>query len=254
MIKTLDQINSLLNNLYFQYQKNLNNKTVGVLVSGGIDSSLIAYFTSKYFKKITLLTITHPESEDINFVKILNAKLKQTLVTVSYTPKKLQEIKDKVVPILKNNHLDPNPTQISLASAFFLLLEKAKEFNIEMIFTGQGPDVLLAGYHMYQKIKLNNLNKKIREDLPLLEIDKKRDSAIANYFGIKLINPYLEKPFIDLCLEIPAKYKINQINNETYEKFILRKLGEKLKLPNEIILRHKKAIQYSTKIRKFINS
>lgn len=252
MIKTLDQISILLNNLYFQYQKNLNNKTVGVLVSGGIDSSLIAYFTSKYFKKITLLTITHPKSEDINFVKILNAKLKQTLVTVSYTPEKLQEIKDIVTPILKKNHLAIDPTQISLASAFFLLLEKAKELNIEIIFTGQGPDVLLAGYHMYQKVKINNLNKKIRGDLPLLEIDKKRDSAIADYFGIKLINPYLEKPFIDFCLEIPANYKINQINNETYEKYILRKLGEKLGLPDEIILRHKKAIQYSTKIRKYL--
>ncbi len=237
---------------YQDYSHRYGNKKIGVLISGGIDSSLIGYFTNKYFKNINLLTLNTKESLDLKYVEIINKLLKQKLIIVNFSQSDVKEIRSKVEKILNQNNLTLTPTNISLAAAFYLLLNKAKEEKIEVIFTGQGPDILLGGYKMYEKIPLTLLNKKIKKDLGLLEIDKKRDFAIADYFNIELVNPYLEKNFVDFCLKIPPELKINQINEEIYEKYLSRKVGECLNLPKEIILRHKKALQYSTKIRKYI--
>ncbi|MCX7956255.1 MAG: asparagine synthase-related protein [Patescibacteria group bacterium] len=248
----IQKYQQILNNLFLNYQKNINNKKIGVLLSGGIDSSIIAYFTNEYFKNPTFFTLHSKNALDLEYVKILNKKLKQKLIIVEFDENKILKIKNKIIEIIKKNNLPQEPTHISIAGGFYLLLKKAKKENIDYIFTGQGPDILLAGYHMYEKISLENLNKKIVDDISLLEIDKKRDGAIADFFQIKLINPYLEKEFIDFSLKIPPYFKINKINNEIYEKYISRKLAEKLNLPKEIIFRHKKAFQYSTKIRKYV--
>jgi asparagine synthase (glutamine-hydrolysing) len=248
----INQYLTILDNLYNKYINLFQNKSIGIFVSGGIDSSIIAYFTSKYFKNVTFITLHSKNAVDLNYVNILNNFLKQKLIVTEFDEINLKKIKKDIFKILSQNKIEKNSTQISLACAFYLLCQKAKEQGIEVIFTGQGPDVLLAGYHMYQKISLENLNEKIKSDLYFLEIDKKRDNAVAQFFALKLINPYLENQFINFALKIPPEFKISKIGSQTYEKYLSRKVGEYLKLPQEIILRHKKALQYSTKIRKYI--
>lgn len=242
----------ILENLFHNYKEKIGDQKIGLFLSGGIDSSIIAYFTTKYFKNPVFFTLNSKNALDLKYVKILNNYLKQKLVVVDFDNEKIEKIKNKINEILIDKNIKNNPTQISLASAFYLLSEQANKNKINFIFTGQGPDILLGGYHMYQNFPLEKLNEKIKNDLTLLEIDKIRDQSIADIFNIKLINPYLEEKFIDFALYIPPELKINKINNQIYEKYISRKLGEYLILPKQIILRHKKALQYSTKIRKYI--
>ena len=245
----------LLHQFYQKYKKEIGERTVGVMLSGGIDSSIIAYFTHLYFKKTSFFTLASDEkSKDIFYAQILAKKLDKKLEVIFYQKEDILKIKNKILEILKKNKIEINPMQEALSSAFFLVCQKVKEKNIEFLFTGQGPDILLAGYHKYKNIPKNNINKEIKKDLPLLEIDKKRDRGVANHFQINLINPYLEKDFIDFTLEIPENFKINLINGEVYEKYLSRQVGKSIKLPEEIVLRHKKALQYSTKIIKKISS
>jgi asparagine synthase (glutamine-hydrolysing) len=245
---------NLLHQFYQKYKKEIEEKEVGVMLSGGIDSSIIAYFTHLYFKKTSFFTLSFDEkSDDLFHAQILAKKLDKKLEVIFYQKEDILKIKNKILEILEKNKVEINPMQKALASAFFLVCQKVKEKNISYLFTGQGPDILLAGYHKYKNISKNNINEEIKKDIPLLEIDKKRDSAVAKIFNIKLVNPYLEKDFVDFTLEIPEDFKINLISGEAYEKYLSRKVGKFLKLPKEIILRHKKALQYSTKIIKKIS-
>lgn len=242
----------ILEKSFKNYQKKFSSQKVGVFVSGGIDSSIIAYFTSKYFKKITLFTLNTKEAKDLPFVKLLNQKLKQKLIVINFDEEVILKIKKLVSESLKENGIETTPTQISLGCAFYLLCQKAKNEKIAIVFSGQGPDVLFAGYYRYKNFPLAKLNEKIKTDLFLLKKDKTRDESIANFLNIQLIHPYLEKEFVDFALKVPPELKIGKIKNEIYEKYLCRKVGERLDLPKEIILRHKKALQYSTKIRKYI--
>ncbi|GIW64596.1 MAG: hypothetical protein KatS3mg092_0529 [Patescibacteria group bacterium] len=49
----INQYITILDNLYNRYINLFQNQSIGVFVSGGIDSSLIAYFTNKYFKNFS---------------------------------------------------------------------------------------------------------------------------------------------------------------------------------------------------------
>ncbi len=246
-----DYIN-LFDQIFTFYQNRIKNQKIAVLVSGGIDSSIIAFFCKKYFPQTTLYSLTTSKGLDKKYVQIIAQSLNLPLKEVVVDESDIKNSINLVNTILTKNQLKIDRVQLSLAISFYLVLRKIKDDEIKVVFTGQGPDILLAGYHMYQNILLADLNLKIKNDLPLLEVDKKRDIAVANFFNLRLINPYLENKFIDFALKVPPELKINFINDKKYEKYLSRKVGERLGLPKEIIFRHKKALQYSTGIVKYL--
>lgn len=248
-----DYIN-LFDQIFLYYKNKIKNQKIAVLASGGIDSSIVAFFCKKYFPQTALYSLSTPKSLDEKYVQIIAQFLNLPLKEIVVKENDIKNSIDIVSSILTKNQLKIDRVQLPLAIAFYLVLKTIKNDGIKIVFTGQGPDILLAGYHMYQNISLKNLNLKIKNDLPLLEVDKKRDTAVANFFNLRLINPYLEKKFIDFALKVPPKLKINFINNEKYEKYLSRKVGERLRLPKEIILRHKKALQYSTGVVKYLKN
>ena len=93
------------------------------------------------------------------------------------------------------------------------------------------------------------MENEIKKDLVLLETDKKRDGAMANHFGITLLNPYLEQDFVDFSLSVPSELKLK----DGVEKYFMRKWGKTRGLPQEIVVRPKKAFQYSTGLQKKVN-
>ncbi|MBI4973843.1 hypothetical protein HZC27_04505 [Candidatus Roizmanbacteria bacterium] len=240
----LDQMNSILTELFMEYAKLYGNP--GLLLSGGIDSSTIAYFVSSYFKKYTILSMGTNNTKDRVFIDIVSQHLKKSYTWVEITKEDVLQFNIIIEQMLRENNIDVSLMQRSLALGYFLIFKKAQELGVTHIFTGQGPDILLGGYHKYESV--TNINEEIKKDLPLLEIDKKRDGAMASHFGITLINPYLEKKFVDFALTIPQQYLVQG----SIKKLILRELGKKIGLPLEIVNRPKKAFQYSTGIQDMI--
>jgi len=240
LIKTLEKI-------FTKEAKAIGKEKVGVLVSGGIDSSTIATFATHFFEKITLLSFGTSDNFDLPYAKILQKNLNKPLVFEEVKDNDIKKNLPLVKEILREASIEENITQISLALGYFLIFRRAKKVGIKYVFTGQGPDILLGGYHQYDKVPLTDLNQTIEKDLPALELDKKRDGGMAQYFDIKLLNPYLDQEFVRACLKIPAYLKIKE-NGKRIKKYILRQVGERIGLPQEIVNRPKKAFQYSTKI------
>jgi asparagine synthase (glutamine-hydrolysing) len=244
----LEQMAEILEYLFCKYKNKFDNP--GILLSGGIDSSTIAQLVNNHFNENTILSFGTKKTKDRPFVELFCKNTNKNYEWIEIEKNDILENKNTVIELLKKISIDANTMQISLATGYFLVFKKAQKLGIKTIFTGQGPDILLGGYSMYKKIIPSEINAKIETDLPLLVIDGKRDNAMADYFGIKLINPYLEKEFVNLSLKIPGEYKIN--NN--IEKYILRKFAEKIGVPKEIVNRPKKAFQYSTGIQDLYQS
>ncbi|PIY72072.1 hypothetical protein COY87_02900 [Candidatus Roizmanbacteria bacterium CG_4_10_14_0_8_um_filter_33_9] len=240
----ISQLNTILSELFSTYARTITKP--GVLLSGGIDSSLITYFVSHSFSSYSVLSMGAENTKDLKYVKIICDYLRSYYEWVELTKDKIIIALPMVRSILIKEHIPNSLMQVSLATGYFLIFEKAKKMGITHIITGQGPDILFAGYHKYKTCV--NINNEIKSDLELLEVDKRRDSSIAKYFGITLINPYLEHQFVEFALSVPSKYKIHQ----GVEKLLLRLLAKKLGLPEEIINRPKKAFQYSTGIQNII--
>jgi len=240
----LNQMNSILTELFVEYARVY--RAPGILLSGGIDSSMISYFVSSNFKEYTILSMGTEKTKDKKYIDIMSDYLKKPYIWIDITEQNLATDITVIKQLLKNEGVEINIMQVSLAAGYFTIFKKAQELGITHIFTGQGPDILLGGYHKYESV--TNINEEIKKDLPLLEIDKKRDGAMAKHFGITLINPYLENTFIDFALAIPQEYLVQGRE----KKLILRELGKKVGLPAEIVNRPKKAFQYSTGIQDMI--
>jgi asparagine synthase (glutamine-hydrolysing) len=82
----------------------------------------------------------------------------------------------------------------------------------------------------------------------MYERDLTRDWRISTYLGVTLRTPFLDEKIIRTAMRIKQELKITREE----KKIILRKLGLKIGLPEEICLRPKKAAQYGSMFEKAI--
>lgn len=244
----LQEIDRVLGNIFWKYREDFKEK-VAVMVSGGIDSSVVGFWVKKSFEERKFFSLVQREKAEKSFVGILGNFLGTDISFIYWQEKEKEQLRKDLTSVekaLEGKGIEKNLTQLSLGLGCFLVYEKVAQEKIGVVFSGQGPDVLLGGYHKYRKE--SDLNGAILKDLGKLEIDRKREEAVAGIFGLRVVYPFLEKEFVDLALRIPAELKYKNGR----EKFILRKYGEWLGLPEEIVNRPKKAFQYSTGIQKVV--
>jgi len=239
----------VLRKLFRKYRETFRKKKVGVLISGGIDSSIIAVKVKKHFRKqAVFLSLQSEKSIDDDFVDILGKHLKVNPVLVRVTREEVLEIEPKIRQILKEAEVIASPMQMALASVYYFLFKEAQSLGIEVVFTGQGPDVLLAGYHKYRGLNGADLKSEIFKDLALLEIDRKRDEGVAKYWHIGIASPYLTQKFVEYAISIPTRLLVKN----GIPKYLSRIAGKDLGLPKIIVDRPKQAMQYSTGMQKLI--
>ena len=207
-IKTyIAQADSIVSDHFRNYIKIGQN--VGVLLSGGIDSSLISSYVFSFFPQAHIFSMGTDLTKDRPFVEIMSKHLGRPYEWIFLSEQQIKEVQSEVGALLEQVGVERSSMQMALATGYFLIFKRASELGTKTIVTGQGPDILFAGYHMYKKLDGSLLNAQIKKDLVLLETDKKRDGAMASHFGIQLLNPYLETDFVDFSLTVPVEYKIN---------------------------------------------
>lgn len=242
----IERADSIVSNHFTEYAKKYD--AAGVLLSGGIDSTLITSYVLHYFPQARIFSMGTDRTKDRQYVDIFVKQVEKEYEWIDLNDDVVRAALPAVRGILKDVGVVDSTMQLSLACGYYLIFKRAAELGINAIVTGQGPDILFAGYHKYKSLTPALVNEEIKNDLVLLETDIKRDSGMASHFGITLLNPYLETDFIEFALTVPSEYKLK----DGVEKFMMREWGKKRNLPAEIIVRPKKAFQYSTGIQKTV--
>lgn len=243
----IQKADSIVSNHCNRYKKTYPK--CGVLLSGGIDSSVITTYVLKQFENPTIFSMGTDDTKDRPFVEIFAKHFSVPYEWIELTSESIKQALPTVSALLVKNNIEDLTMQRSLGVGYFLIFKRAQELGIKGIVTGQGPDILFAGYHKYKNLSGITLENEIRKDLILLETDKKRDGAMAQHFGITLLNPYLEQDFIDFSLSVPPELKLK----DGVEKYFMREWGKTRGLPQEIVERPKKAFQYSTGLQKKVS-
>lgn len=243
----IQKADSIVSNHLTTYRQSFPQ--VGVLLSGGIDSSVITTYVMKRFENPVIFSMGTSDTKDKPFVELFSRHFTIPFEWVDLSEDTIKMALPIVSDLLIKNGVEDTVMQRSLAVGYYLIFKRANELGIKGVVTGQGPDILFAGYHKYKQMSGEQLEGEIKKDLHLLETDKKRDGAMAKHFDITLLNPYLEQDFVDFSLTVPVELKLNG----GVEKFFMRKWGETCSLPKEIVNRPKKAFQYSTGIQKKVS-
>ncbi|MBL7072814.1 MAG: asparagine synthase C-terminal domain-containing protein [Candidatus Omnitrophica bacterium] len=219
------------------------DEEMGLLFSGGLDSSVLAAINPKV-KAITVSLESY--GEDISLSQYL-AKI----LDLDYHHKevKIEEAIDiipEVVRILET--FDPAiPNDIVV----YFALKKAKEMGIKMVIAGDGSDELFAGYSFMKN--MDNLEAYIKRISGSMRFSS---NDMADYFGIKISQPYLNKQIVDAALSLPRDLKIKQESGKVWGKWVLRKAFEDV-LPEKIIWQTKRPLEKGSgmeKIREIISS
>ena len=226
---------------------------VGVIFSGGVDSSLIALLLREISLnknlKITLYAVGKKDSKDVVAAKCVAQYLGLPLKVHDITEEIVKDNLKPVVQAIGENNL----MKIGVGMTVYLASKMMAKDNIKVAISGQGADELFAGYNRYlNSYKENTLDDELRHDLAnMYHVNLERDDACSMANGVELRLPFLDKNLVEFVLNIPVRYKISN-PEDTLRKNILRKLAFNLGLPKQIAYRPKKAAQYGTGIDKIL--
>jgi asparagine synthase (glutamine-hydrolysing) len=239
-----------------------SQKEYYILVSGGIDSSIVAALAKGRSSDVELYTIqakkarveeTHT-SPDFNSAKTLADHLDLNLHTISFTRDTLRVELPQIVSILKEVAFPGGikPLDVLIAIPLYFGCQYFSKNGVTHFFTGGGgPDEILGGYKRHEDILLTEGEERV-EQLIAHDIDftiprnLMRDSAITNFFNINLHLPYLDLHVKSFLEELPLNLKITEEDGRVIRKKFLRNVGRHMGLPQEIVDRPKKAFQYGS--------
>jgi asparagine synthase (glutamine-hydrolysing) len=208
----------------------------GLLFSGGLDTSILASLRPR---AIGITVSLGSEAQDIHYSKVLAGSLKMEHFHRRVDIDEAIEAIPQVIKILKS--FDP---AIPNDLVVYFGLKFAKELGIDTIATGDGSDELFGGYSFMKNLDdLESYIQRISKNMSFSSND------IGEFFGIEIIQPFIDKVVLDFSLKIPADLKIRKYNSEIWGKWILRKAFEDV-LPEEIIWQSKRPLEYGSDMRR----
>ena len=229
-------MNEIQNELFELLKNSIQKcKASTIALSGGLDSTILAYFLQN--KKANALAVISKDfvSTDLTYCQTASKEFKIPITIKSVPTEELLTGIENTIRILKNF----NDIEIRNSLVMYHVLQAAKESNVSFLITGDGADELFAGYSFF----LKEDEKKLQSDLKRIrKIMHFPTDIIAKDFGITVESPFLDKEIIEFSKRIPVNLKVNLHNGKKIGKWILRKTFED-KIPKSIVWRDKSPMQ-----------
>ena len=219
-----------------------SDRKIACLLSGGLDSSLIAALVNKYYEgELETYSIGMPGSEDIKYAEIVASYLgtKHTSIIVSEA-----DFFDAIPEVIRT--IESYDTTSVRASVGNYLLGKYIAANSEakVIFNGDGSDELAGGYLYFKAAPSDTAFdlecKRILSNIYAFDV-LRSDKSISSH-GLETRTPFLDRGFVDYYLSLPAAWR--NTNKTGMEKQLLRQAVatcDPLLLPVSVLWRKKEA-------------
>lgn len=208
---------------------------VGILFSGGVDSTLLAVLTQRSGKEVFLYTAGVEASEDIIWARKVASFLCLPL-RIALAQNIEDEIRD-VITVIETTDV----MKVGVALPFHLACRMAKADGCKVILSGLGSEELFAGYRRHKEAKDIN-NECLNGLLSMHSRDLYRDDTITMAHQLELRVPFLDDALVTYALSIPGKYKLE----DGQDKAILRQAALLLGVPKAVAYRKKRAAQYGS--------
>ncbi|TVP02712.1 asparagine synthase B [Shewanella algae] len=220
----------------------------GVLLSGGLDSSVISAITQTFAKR----RIEDNDASDAWWPQLHSfavglkgapdlaaaQKVADAIGTIHHELHfTFQEGLDAIKEVIY--HLETyDVTTIRAATPMYLMARKIKAMGIKMVLSGEGADELFGGYLYFHKApNARAFHEELVRKLDKLHLyDCLRANKAMAAWGLEARVPFLDKEFMDVAMRLNPEAKMSR--DGRIEKHILREAFEH-KLPAEVAWRQK---------------
>ncbi|TKR60297.1 hypothetical protein L596_027562 [Steinernema carpocapsae] len=213
----------------------MGNRQFGFMLSGGLDSSLVASIATKFLKdRPVAFSVGFTDSPDLENARKVAEYLDIPHKVLVITPEQCIDIVPEVVYALETF----DPLIIRCGIPHFLLCKHiAATSEVKVLLSGEGADELFGSYaYMQRAPSSSHLHKEILRRLAHLhQYDVLRCDRATSCHGLEIRVPFLDKRFIDLVARLPPSFKLI---SDQMEKYVLRSAFEDW-LPTEVLWRSK---------------
>jgi asparagine synthase (glutamine-hydrolysing) len=225
----------------------------GVLLSGGLDSSLVAAVAARYARhriedgdqseawwpRLHSFAIGLKGSPDLAAAQVAADYLGTVHHGFEYT---FEEGLDALPEVIR--HIESyDVTSIRASTPMFLLARRIKAMGVKMVLSGEGSDEIFGGYLYFHKAPdAREFHEELIRKLDALHnYDCLRANKSMMAWGVEPRVPFLDREFMDVAMAFDARYKmVDKASGgvQRMEKGILRAAFEGY-LPDEILWRQK---------------
>ena len=218
----------------------------GILFSGGVDSTLIAFIAKQLRCNFTCYTVGIENSNDVlwaqKVAKEYNFNFKYKILNLE----EFENVLRQVIEILN----DADIVKASVGSVLYSAGKLALADGNNILFGGLGSEEIFAGYQRHEaslQKGFEELHNECWNGLKnMWSRDLARDFVIAKHLGLDLRTPFLDKDLVKVAMNVHPMFKLDKNN----KKIILREAAEFIGLKHEFAWRRKQAAQYGSN---FIN-
>lgn len=224
----------LLKALRIAVEEQCDEPKVGVLFSGGLDSTVLAKLASER-SEVSLYTIGMPGSHDLLVGEETAHGLGLAWQGIVLTRERVRRSLPELASLLATD----NPLVLSFEMPLYVVAGMAEE---HLLISGQGADELFGGYARYARMDEEELKANLSKDLEcLLTVGGTRERDMTRHFGKVMRHPYLHEEVVRMAKGLPMSERIFQGER----KKVLREVAALLDL-GEAGARPKKAAQYGS--------
>ncbi len=222
----------------------------GVLLSGGLDSSLVAAIAKKYaarrveedekteawWPQLHSFAVGLKESPDLKAAREVAAHIGTVHHEFHFT---VQEGIDALSDVIY--HLETyDVTTIRASTPMYLMARRIRAMGIKMVLSGEGSDELFGGYLYFHKAPdAKSLHEETVRKLDALHLfDCLRANKSMSAWGVEARVPFLDRSFIDIAMSLNPEVKLSGKQRGRIEKQFLREAFAGY-LPDKILWRQK---------------
>jgi asparagine synthase (glutamine-hydrolysing) len=220
----------------------------GVLLSGGLDSSLVAATAARFaprrvesggreeawWPRLHTFAVGLPESPDLAAARKVATAIGSVHHEFRYT---VEEGIDALADVI--HHLETyDVTTIRAATPMYLMARRIRAMGVKMVLSGEGSDEVFAGYLYFHKApSAQALHEETVRKLDMLHLyDCLRANKAMAAWGVEARVPFLDTALLDVAMSLDPAAKL--VPPGGIEKALLRGAFEGV-LPPEILWRQK---------------
>eukprot|EP00002_Diphylleia_rotans_P001918 TRINITY_DN11145_c0_g1_i1.p1 TRINITY_DN11145_c0_g1~~TRINITY_DN11145_c0_g1_i1.p1 ORF type:complete len:561 (+),score=121.04 TRINITY_DN11145_c0_g1_i1:54-1736(+) len=222
----------------------MSDVPMGVLLSGGLDSSLVSAIVARHVKELQWPSLhsfsigLRADTPDLKAARKVADFLKTHHHEYYFT---VQDGLDALKSVIW--HLESyDVTTIRASTPMYFLARKIKAMGVKMVLSGEGSDEIFGGYlYFHNAPSADEFHKECVRRVKNLHLsDCLRANKATQAWGVEARVPFLDLSFLEAAMMTRPEDKL--CSKDKIEKYILRKAFERTEdpyLPEEILWRQK---------------